>query len=382
MSSIFKNPDSKKNSEANGIQEDESLFVTWSNPKTGNEFKLLNLEHDSYAPREGIIELKPTRVTKRHDNNVGFRLLQDKVTGCFVGIPVQFDPKSGEPRWKKITISNFETYNLAIPDQRKEWICIKHSPYFSDIQNGVETNKNFDPGVKNIYKAVDKEREARDFAKGRMIKKKAESIAESLEGSELTDIALMCSFDPKSMTLVRLHMEVIKYAEAKPDDFMKIINSDVRRETAVFKRALLSGIIHDALAEGFNWNGLSLGHSEYEAVQYLKEHPTTTASLDALSRKREGETDKTMKDSIDKFIDKSAREIELERQLEEAQKRLNKITEEKLEEKSASVLAEEDPRLASLLAEAKQLDVRGAHKVKDPDKLQSLIDAKKKLKDN
>ena len=49
------------------------------NPKTDEEYKLLNLENDNLAPRKGIIELKPIKVEKRHENNVGFKLYGIKV---------------------------------------------------------------------------------------------------------------------------------------------------------------------------------------------------------------------------------------------------------------------------------------------------------------
>jgi hypothetical protein len=381
MKNIFV-PSTKKNS-GDSVPQEDVEFVYWKNPKTGDEFKLLNLENEDLAPREGIIELKPIKTTRRHENSVGFRLLNDKSRDCYIGIPVQFDHKDGRPIWQKINLTNFDTFDLSIPAQRREWICIKNCPYYSDMVGGVEQNVNFDAGVKNVYKAIDKEREADQFARNRKIKRKAEDIAEALldDKDQLTEIALMCGFDPKVMSKQRLWAEVVKFAESKPEDFMKIYNSDLRSETAIFKNALLTGVLHDSLNEGFNFNGLTIGHNEQEAINYLKEHAATAASINALSKKKDKGSDEVAAKSKP-VTESNAKELLLQKQIDELTAQLSKVTDVKIDELSTSILTTEDPEFLDLRAQAKQLDCKGYAKVKDKDKLRSMIAEKQKLKQN
>lgn len=375
-------PSTKKNSAGESIQEDVE-FVFWKNPKTGQDFKLLNLENDALAPREGLIELRPKKITARHDNNVGFGLLNDKEYDCYLGIPVTFDHESGKPIWQKITLSNYEVYNLAIKSQRQEWIIVSRCPYYTDVINGVEQNPNFDSGMKAQYKAIDKEREADQFARMRQVKRKAEDIAEALLDypKELEETALMCGLDPKAMSKQRLWAEVVKYAESKPEEFMKIYKSDTKVELAVLRRGLLTGVLHESLSEGTNFNGLTLGHTQEQCLAYLKEHPQTLASIDALSRKTDKETlaSNPAKNSI---TESNAKEIALANKVKELEARLAAVSETKIEELSGNILDKIDPEYSTLLAEAKRLNVKGAHLVKDKEKLRAKIEEASKLKKN
>jgi len=374
-------PSTVKNSSGTTIQEDVE-FVFWKNPKNGNEYKLLNLENDDLAPRHGIVELKPTKVTKRHDNNVAFKLLSDKDRECLIGIPIVFDTKTGEPVWQRIDLGSFETYDLSIKSQRQEWIMVKNSPYFTDVINGVEQNHNFDAGVKVRYKAIDKEREADNFMKAIKIRKTAEEIAEALLETprELEDIALMCGFDPKSMSKQRTWAEVYKYAQGKPDDFMKLYRSASRAELAVLKRGLVTGVLQQSLKEGYNFQGLSLGHTEEMAISFLVDHPQTVAAIDALSRQKDKGTLENVPATKNSVTEFNAKELAQAKRIKELEAQLAQVNGTKVEELSGQVLDSVDPEFAELLKLAKQLDVKGCHKIKDKEKLRFKIEEKKKLK--
>lgn len=374
-------PSTKKNSGSLDSQEDVE-FVVWRNPKNGNEYNLLNLENDKLAPRSGIVELKPIKVTKRHDNNVSFKVLSDKATGHLIGIPIAFDHESGKPIWQKITISSYEMYDLSIKSQRQEWIMVKNSPYYTDIVNGVEQNINFDSGLKTKYKAIDKQRESMNLMKSIKVRRTAEDIALALVDTprELEDVALMCSIDPKSMSTEVLWAEVYKYAQGKPDDFMKLYRSASKAELSVLKRGLLTGVLQHSLKEGYNFEGLSLGHSEEMAISFLIDHPQTVAAIDALSRQKDKgtlESTPAAKNSVTEF---NAKELAQEKRIKELEAQLAATSGAKVEELSEAVLGNIDPEFAELLKIAKQLDVKGAHKIKEKEKLRAKIEEKKKLK--
>jgi len=376
-------PSTKKNADGQSIQEDVE-FVYWRNPKTNEEYKLLNLENDSLAPRYGIVELKPIKISNRHDNEVGFRLLSDKSRDCNIGIPIRFDPKTDNPIWQKVTISNSETYDLSIKEQRMEWIMVKNSPYYTDIVDGVEQNANFDDGMKARYKAVDKEREANTFARKLKLKRSAEDIAEALldRKTELEETALMCGFDPKAMSTQRLWVEVVKFAENKPEEFMKIYNSDTKTELSVLRRGVLTGKINESRANGWTYSGQTLGYTEQEAVAFLKEHPQLLASIDAITRKTDKDTLANKSTPSTSVTEANARELLLKKENEELKAQLKAQSSANLTEISDKIIDAIDPEFAELLKEAKALDVKGAHKIKDKERLREKVEEKRKLKVN
>lgn len=376
-------PTAVKDSGDYNPQEDAALFVTWNNPKTGDSYKLLNLEHDSLAPRQGLVEVKPIKVTKRHDNNVGFRLLNDKERDCLIGIPINFDHKTSAPMWQKIVISNFETFDLSIKSQRQEWIAFKNSPFYTDKINGVEQNPDFDSGMKAQYRAIDKEREANMFARARKEKRRAEDIADALLDypDQLNETALALGLDPKSLSTQRLWMEVVKFAIDRSEDFMKIHNSDTKAELAVLKRGLLTGILHDSLGEGINFNGLTLGHNEQECLSFLKAQPQTMASIDALNRKKDKETDGSMKKSTP-VTEANASDILKEKKIKDLEERLAALTSTKAEDMSEQVLDNIDPERSDLIKRGNRLNVKGVHKIKDIEQLRRKVEDAEKLKVN
>ena len=376
-------PSTSKNSGGAATQEDVE-FVFWRNPKNGNEFKLLNLENDELAPRYGIVELKPVKVSNRHENNAGFKLLNDVKRECFIGIPISWDAKTGEPIWRKITLSNHDTYDLSIKSQRQEWIMVKNSPYFTDVVGGVEQNHNFDSNMKARYKATDKEREDREYMMSQVVKRSATDIAEALadDNKQLEEIALSCGLDPKSMSALRLHAQVFRYAEQNPKDFLKIYKSDSRTELATLRKGVLTGVLTSSLSEGVSFNGLSLGHNDEQCVSFLKEHPQTLAAIDSLSRQKDKGTLESNSITKGTVTEQNAKELAQAKRIRELEAQLAATSGTKVEELSEVILDKVDPEFAGLLAEAKRLNIKGAHLVKDKEKLRDKVDEALKLKGN
>jgi hypothetical protein len=367
-----------KNSGARGAEEGVHYKIV----KDGNnlEHKILNFENPDLCPRTGIIELEPLKSSRRHLNHVSFRIIKDKEYGVLVGIPLDVDPKTKQLIFQKITLEEHETLDLSIPEQAMKWACIKRSHFYTKKDAfGKELNPNFQAGSKTQYKAIDKEADALRFEKERRIKRSAIDIAESLIGIELEDFALNIGLDPRMLSPKTLWMEVVKYAEEKPLKFMEVWNSDSRVELSVLKRGISMGVISETIDKGINYNGLTLGFNEPEAVKYLKDHPSTRVSIDALSRKTDEQSEASMRVEPVIVDEKDAEIQRLKKQLAQMQTNAREATEKAIELQTESDLLEADPELAELIKEAKSLDVRGVHNMKDKAKIRLKIDEKKRM---
>ena len=134
--------------------------------------------------------------------------------------------------------------------------------------------------------------------------------------------------------------------------------------------------------EGWTYSGQTLGYTEQEAVAFLKEHPQLLASIDAITRKTDKETLANKSTSSESVTELNAKELLLKKEIEELKAQLKNQSSANLTEISNTILDSIDPEFAELLKEAKALDVKGAHKIKDKERLREKIEEKKKLKVN
>lgn len=329
----------------------------------GGEHKVINFDWEGYAPREGMVELVPLKFAKgydnaiRHQNEASMSRMPDKKTGMINGIPSGFD-KDGFILYKRLTVRGAEFLDLSDDNQRKKWICIKLGPF-------LKGSPNFQTQSKTVYESVDKEKQAVEFFKHRKLKRKATEIAESLHGQELIEVAIMIGKDPKQYSTTMLEMEVINFADnpekingkTGAERFLEAYNSDTKVELIVLKRGLSVGILTENLNQGINYNGISLGFTEFEAVNYLKNHPATLTSIDIQSRQKQDTSTQAFQPAkISAIKDEKDAVIERQRkELEEMQARLSKVSESALEAKAESDIASIDPELDELIKEAKRL---------------------------
>lgn len=371
----------KTNSNAEGVKEGVHFKII--EDRNGLKTRVLNFENEELCPRNGIIELEPLFSSRRHHNHVSFRGVMDKELGVYVGIPQHIDPRTGVWVFEKITLEEKETLDLSNPKDAMKWACIKRSHFYTDRRGDVEMNKNFQIGAKVKYKAIDKEREAIKFELDRRSKRDAEDIAEALFGAELEEFALMAGFDPKAMSPKTLWMEVVKFAEKDPKKFLEIYKSPTKMEHSTLKKGLASGAISLILDKGYTYNGLTLGFNEPEVIKFLHDNPSVRMSIESISNKRSVESEISMAPAEPVIKDeKDAEILRLRKELEDAKKRALEATSVAATLQAESHIAETDPELAELIAEAKRLDVRGVHNMKDKDKIRHKIAEKKKQLDN
>jgi len=337
----------------------------------GGEIKLLNLENEELAPREGIIELVPMKFAKgyggamRHQNEASFKSVRDKRTGWIIGIPLAgYHGKDRELRFETITVKAVEFLDLSIPKQRLKWICIKNGPF-------LKGSPNFQSQSKTIYEAVDRERQATEFFLNRKNSRKAADIAESLNHQELIDLAPALNLNPKAMSTIQLEMEVIKFAtnpekingKTGAERFLEIYNSETRLELTILNRAISTGVVSLTRTEGYSFNGVSLGFSEYEAVQFMKKSPQLLNSIDLRSKNINDNTEQAfaktevpvVKDEKDAVIER------MQKEMAELQARLIKTNEIAAEAVADKVVSETDSELGELIAEAKRLGIKAPH---------------------
>lgn len=385
MSNQGFNLSTKKNS-GNRVAEEGVDYITVTDGN-GGDVKIMNIEHEMYAPREGIIEIVPLKVARglnnaiRHQNEVKFKVIRDRATGWLIGIPIPGYKKDKSIEFESFLIKSAEFLDLSVPKERLKWICIKNGPFLSGSPNFVNSSKT-------VYEAVDREKQVDDYEINKRAKRKASEIVDTLAGEDLIDMAIALGYDPKLYTPRTLFMEIDKFVEnpAKVNGktgaarFNEIYYSETRLETITLKRAISVGLVTQTLNDGFAYNGVPLGLSEQDAVRYLKQHPTTFTSLDIQSRQQQDgstqvhEKPKTpvVKDEKDLVVERQKKEIE------DLQRRLSKANEDVMESKSEEVIKGEDPELAELISEAKRLLIGAPHLIGRKD---SMDVRKQKLRD-
>ena len=358
---------STKQNTGTRVAEEGVEFVTVTDGN-GGKMQIMNIEHEMYAPREGIVEVTPLKLAKgmngavRHKNEVMFRSIRDKATGWIIGVPMPgYHGKEKTILFEPFKISTTEFFDLSIPKQRLKWICVKNSSF-------LKGSPNFLSSTKTVYEAVDRERQADQAKINRKSRRKAVDIAESLVGDELIDMAIACGIDPKLFSARMLEEEVIKFAENPEkvngkngsDRFLEVYHSETRVELTALRRALSVGILTETPNNGISYNGITLGFGEAEAVGYLKGHPSTLVSIDTQSRSKQNASTQVF-DIVKAPVIKDEKDAEIERmkkEMQEMKARLSAVSEQALEKKSDEDLEEIDARLAAVFKEGKRLNLK------------------------
>jgi len=340
--------------------------------KNGTKTRIYNMDNPELCRRTGTIELELTkRGDARHAPRFVITQCYDSVNDIKIGIPIGNDPKTGELRFLPIVLEESHVFHLENKQDAMKWAVIKHH---RDIDvDGSKTRS----GQKSRYRVYDKEQEAQIFHNTRNIKRKAETIAEGLFGTQLRDFAIELGLDPDSMSVSQLSMEVIKKAEKEPKRFMDAWDSPTRHESTIVKKALGLGILtHDPM-NGICYNSLPLGVSEPQAVQYLKDNYNTCNVIEKLIESKEAKFVEKIKKNVEPISDAKDAEIaRLKAMLEAAEKGKAEISKVKLDEvvdKTIGNIIATDEEHAALVARAKDLKVQGWHIIKDKEILKKKI---------
>ncbi len=335
-------------------------YVTHTN-KDGYKIRVYNMENADLCRRTGVIDLEPVRKSGRHDNRLLVTTLYDRENDIIIGIPMGTDPKTGDLKFKRINVGEGRTFDLTNNNDAMEWAVLKHHP---DIDvDGSKTRI----GSKTLkYKVYDKELIASKKLAERPIRRKAIEIAEGLHGQQLKDFAVNLGIPVDQMSTVELEVKVIEFAEDYSKRFMEIWDNPNLKETTIIKKALNMGILELDMAHGITYNTLSIGVNEQSAVQYLKDNINMFITIERAVEARSGKVSDTEKPTS-KIADANSAEVErLRNELEALKKQyavVNSLKVEELAEKTATeIISSGDEEYAELLAEAKTLKIKGAHR--------------------
>lgn len=368
---------------ARGVKEaadDEYKIITDGN---NTPVKVVNFENKNICRRNGTIVLEALKRSKLHNNLLIIRRYKDRKTGVIYGIPDGINPKTKQLEFRRIQIEDNEVLDLSIAEDAMKWVVIKNCPY---VQGSPNLGSN-----KPIFKIVDQIKEAETYLSKRVIKRKAETIAEALTGDELLEQARNLGLPTKGISVPVLHMNVIKSAEQNPERFMEIWDSPNKLEISVLKRAIAVGLVIEDRMKGYLYNTIPLGFTEPAVVEYLREHPQVRQAIDMQSKKVdedskramsvEPETKKVVADEKDAsyklLMDRLAK-------LEEENKALRSVKADEIAETISANEEEADDELLELIAEGKRLGLKGAHmtKMKGKDVLRQKIADKKRELEN
>lgn len=351
----------------NQVLEEGVAFIT-KRDGNGGEIQIINLNWDGWCPREGMVELTPLKFGKglgnvnRHQNEASFKTTKDKRYGFIIGIAMPGYGRDKEIQFERISVKGVEFLDLSNKREREKWICIKLGPFLVGSPNVSSQSKT-------RYMCVDKEKESKDFRLNLRKKDEAYGIAKALVGTELIEMGVALGMDVKLVSEETLWMNIVKLVQNEVRDqitkktgaevFIEIYNSDVKKETVILKRGLSTGVLTHSITDGvIQYNGLPLGHTENEAIQYLKNNPTTRASIDMLSSKTSNQSTQ-VKASVS-AVNVEANET-IKRQSDEMAELRKQLAD--MQAKQSGEPNEEGIRseLEELLAKGKQMDIKGIH---------------------
>lgn len=357
----------EENSRTQITDEAPKRYVIAKDGNTGTETRHLNFSNPEVCPTEGIITLQPmksfTTHEMRHKSNVSFSVFRDKKDDIIVGIPRKFDNKTGEWQYQKLRLQGTEVLDLSIKANREKWAVIRLSSFLEGSPNAKG---------KPLYKVTDNMAQAKKFLETFQNKRKAEELAFGMEGEQLTNMARVLGIAVEQNTKETLKVEVIKSAQNKPDDFLKILNSPTFKHSVIFKKAVLFGLIEQDHLNGFTYRGVPMGqmaHTESGAILWLADHVDTSNAIDVQCLQRENPVVKEINEAPTSNIN-DEKDVKIAEMMAQ-----NKRLLEALEKSSAEKLKDPvDEELEQLRKDAKAVGVKSPHLYDDKAKLRDLIE--------
>jgi len=373
----------------------------------GIPHKVANLDHPMFHARNfGTVTLESYRVAANHRNGERpdietksmFRAVKDRATGWWFGIPIGINDHDKQITWAQYPLRMQNTFDLSKVEDRKMFACLSRDPR-------VEGSPN--QSGKPLYKVIDSHKKNMDYMENRSKRKRCEEIIEGLNYEQLIELAPSIGINPRAYNQQDMHAEFFRYAENNFTKFLELWDSPNRQITTTFKRALNTGVIQRVIVEGTNgmmhvyqFEGLALGSTESEAVAFLSSNDRASMLTSILFRTSEAE--KSMKQNntkvlqVDKARDLEREVAELRAQLAAKQEKSKstvtydtkdvevipgiiqtkegpKDVDTVVLKQDAAAVKSESYDMAKLLAEAKDLKIRGAHFIKDPEKLAKKI---------
>lgn len=317
---------------------------------TGYGYKYAILDHEMWAPKEGIVEIRRLKNnltlagTPKNDDEVIIKRYMDRPTGLLIGLHTGVNDRTKTINHNYVKLEGSMMFDLSIPADRRLYIIAMRSPM-------VEGSPN--QSGKPVYKLYDRQILASKNVDKRKLRQKAEAIIESLKEKELEEMARNIGVNPDAnRNLNMLLDEVYRMAEADPRKFLEIYENPNREYITIFHRARAKAIITlDFASNTFMYGGIVLGHSQDAAINFLTESQGIASAMKIQC----DDIDKGTKQSMS-FVKSEENELEKLR-AEIAALRENQNT-------NSAVISEETKAesintMESLKARAKELGIKG-----------------------
>jgi len=244
----------------------------------GFTYKIANPLHPSNVPQSGVIRIEALRRSNIKMPRTSFSKITDPVTGITYGIPMGIDKASGEMRFKRILIGEFNEFDCSNPTDKEMWMCISRSTFLlgSPFQSS-----------KPLYRKEDKEADAQKVLNETDALLRAVQIAKDIDGLEFYDMMISFGMQPQMHSPSVGRSLLIQRAKDKPVDFVEKYDNNNRQVINIFNRCVSVGLITSLPDQGWLWKkSYPLGMSEAAAVGTMSKNPALANQMDLESKQK------------------------------------------------------------------------------------------------
>lgn len=221
-----------------------------------------------------MVEVNAIKIDKHKSNWQGLTFGKDAITGIYFGI-VKGVLDDGNPKWQRIIIDEYTTYNLDRIDEAIKFAILRYNPYI--------LNSPFSLGVPPVYKIVDEEVVATDniqksqyLAKGlKYIDKLKKEKRAFVQFARYIDIPV--DITVKNFTVLESRMFDVMMND--PKTFVEKYESDLRTVSELFSSALQLNIIKKNEDQVYVYQGSPLGARNEDAILNLAQNESLITSL-------------------------------------------------------------------------------------------------------
>jgi hypothetical protein len=357
------------------IQKKEVPLTVMVKDGNGFEVEVYNLEHPDNCPRTGIVVvelIKKKNYTADRDINMEISAYTDKTTGLMWGKYSGIDNISKEIRWKKIKLNPLNIFDRSIKDQAEKCAIVLNSPVVEGSRNAVYRL--------TFFRQHDKEIEANLKIKRIKAGQRALSIAESLYGEKLLQMARNLALPVTSMSLSMITAAVLEKAEQDPTGFLAIYDNPHYEALSVLNAAIEVAVIENDPQTGYLFKGRPMGTTEGEAIDFLVKHKDIQSSIDMQTKNRQSESIKAMatQEAVSTASDKDVEMALMRKQLAEQKALIEKMSAEGMKQVVEEEKGDAD-HIVKLKDRARALKIKAVHAYKSPEaikKLEALVKAK------
>lgn len=224
-----------------------------------------------------VIELNAIKIDKHKELRDTISWAKDLRNGVYYGIPFGVHP-DGNIKWRKIPLTERNSFNLRIRDEAAQWIVIRMHPHVKG-----SPYQDSDP----LFQVYDPDIEARKEMEIAMQVKKAIDRAQRMKNSDTLNFYRFTALPmPIDVTPRVIRSELLKLAMSNAKEFNDKYDNPARRLFELFRSAQSLGLVNYELEKGFSYKGQFLGFTDIEVIRFMGEDTiiATAMAQDVKSR--------------------------------------------------------------------------------------------------